>query len=199
MCPLLAKLRSQSPNVAALLMASPIPSNYRAGSGARSRRRSLVSLICLRDLPITDRKIQNGFATYERNTGVPHPLSGSIQLSRRASGSDPLIDDNAKLWFGTISVGTPPVSFTGMASLHDDPKPLTDPRHDTVDFDTGSSDFFLPSPSCDLSCSGHKLYDPHTSSTAQALSKTFSLAFGDGSAVEGNQFTDVVSIAGLTV
>jgi len=124
-------------------------------------------------------KIQEAFATYQRNTGVPHPLSGSVQLSRRATGSDPLTDDDALLWFGTISVGTPPVSFT-------------------VDFDTGSSDLFLPSPSCDSSCSGHKSYDPNASSTAHDLSKTFSLAFGDGSTVDGEQFTDVVSIAGLT-
>ncbi|KAI0280403.1 acid protease [Russula aff. rugulosa BPL654] len=124
-------------------------------------------------------KIQEGFATYKRNTGVPHPLSGSIQLSRRASGGDPLTDDSALLWFGAISVGTPPRSFT-------------------VDFDTGSSDLFLPSPSCDSSCSGHKVYDPNASSTAHNISKTFSLGFGDGSTVDGDQFTDVVSIAGLT-
>lgn len=124
-------------------------------------------------------KIHEGFATYERNTGVPHPLSGSTQLSRRASGSEPLTDDDAQLWFGTISVGTPPKSFT-------------------VDFDTGSSDLFLPSPNCDSSCSGHKQYDPHASSTAQDLSMPYSLSFGDGSTVDGRQFTDVVSIAGMT-
>jgi cathepsin D len=199
MCPLLAESLSQSPNVASLLMTSSIPPNYRAGSGARSRRRSLVSLIILGDLPITDRKIHEGFATYKSNTGVPHPLSGSTQLSKRATGSDPLTDDNAHLWFGTISVGTPPVNFTGITFLHDDSKPLTDPRHDTVDFDTGSSDLFLPSPSCDSNCSGHKQYNPGASSTAQNLSKPFSLAFGDGATVDGDQFTDVVSIAGLTV
>jgi cathepsin D len=181
-------------------MALLIPPNYRAGSGARSRRRSLVSLIALGDLPIADRKIREGFATYKRNTGVSHPLSGGIQLSGRASGSDPLTDDQAQLWFGTISVGTPPVSFTGITFLYDDDsKPLTGPRHDTVDFDTGSSDIFFPSPSCNSTCSGHKSYNPNASSTAHDLSTPFSLAFGDGSTVDGEQFTDVVSIAGLTV
>jgi cathepsin D len=110
-----------------------------------------------------------------------------------------LTDDHAQLWFGTISVGTPPVSLTGITFLYDDSKPPTDPGHDAVDFDTGSSDLFLPSPSCGSTCSGHNLYDPDASSTSQNLSKTFSLAFGDGSTVEGDQFTDVVSIAGLTV
>jgi cathepsin D len=180
-------------------MTSLIPTNYRAASGAPSRRRSLDSLIALGDLPITDRKIQEGFATYKGNTGEPHPLSGSIQHSRRATGSEPLTDVDSLRWFGTISVGTPPVSFTGITFLYDDSKPLTHPRHDTVDFDTGSSDLFLPSPGCDSSCSGHRLYDPDASSTAHDLSKPFSLSYGDGSTVHGNQFTDVVSIAGLTV
>lgn len=199
MCPLLAESRSQSPNVAALLMASLIPSNYRGGSGARSRRRSLVSLITLGDLPITDRKFHEGFATYKRNTGKLHPLSGSVRLSGRASSSDLLTDDNATLWFGTISVGTPSLPFNGITFLYDDSKSLTDPRHDTVDLDTGSSDLFLPSPSCDSSCSGHKQYNPGASSTAHRLSESFALAYGDGSTVFGEQFTDVVSIAGLTV
>jgi cathepsin D len=86
-------------------------------------------------------------------------------------------------------------------TLHDNSKSLTDLPHDTVDFDTGSSDLFLPSPKCDSSCSGHKQYNPDASSTAHNLSKTFSLAFGDGTTgiVHGDQFTDVVSIAGLTV
>ncbi|KAF8480125.1 acid protease [Russula ochroleuca] len=124
-------------------------------------------------------KIQSGFTAYERNTGVAHPLSRSIKLSGRGSGGDPLTDFKAKLWYGTISVGTPAVSFT-------------------VDFDTGSSDLFLPSPKCGSSCSGHNLYDPSKSSTAKDLSETFSLAYGDGSTVTGEQFTDVVSIVNLT-
>ncbi len=76
---------------------------------------------------------------------------------------------------------------------------VSDPRHDTVDFDTGSSDLFLPTPMCGANCSGHQLYDPRASSTAKDLHKTFSLSFGDGSTAKGEQFTDVVSIAGLTV
>jgi cathepsin D len=66
--------------------------------------------------PIINRKIQTGFTAFEINTGVAHLLSRSIKLSRRGSGGDPLTDDEAQalLWYGTISVGTPAVSFTGM-------------------------------------------------------------------------------------
>jgi cathepsin D len=80
---------------------------------------------------------------------------------------------------GTISVGTPPVEYT-------------------VDFDTGSSDLFLPAKDCDSTCSGHTPYDTSASSTSKALGKPFSLSYGDGSTVSGKQFTDTVSLAGLT-
>ena len=76
---------------------------------------------------------------------------------------------------------------------------MSDPQYDTVDFDTGSGDLFLPSSKCGSSCSGHKAYDLNASSTAQGLSKKFSLTYADGSNVIGEQYTDVVGIAGLTV
>jgi cathepsin D len=57
-------------------------------------------------------------AAYQQNTGMTHPLSGGIKLSRkRSTTSDPLTDDNGDLWYGTIAVGTPPKSFTGMIFL----------------------------------------------------------------------------------
>ena len=61
------------------------------------------------------RKIETGMVAYEKNTGSPHPLSGGIKTSsKRSTGSDPLIDDNSDLWYGTITIGTPPVQFAGM-------------------------------------------------------------------------------------
>jgi cathepsin D len=67
-----------------------------------------------------------------------------------------------------------------------------------VDFDTGSSDLFLPGPDCDASCSGHTTYDPSKSSAAKDTGKSFQTQFGDGSTVSGEIFTDTVAIAGLT-
>lgn len=57
---------------------------------------------------------------YERNTGEPHPLSGGIETSstgKRDTGRVPLTDEGDTLWFGTISVGTPAVDFTGVTLL----------------------------------------------------------------------------------
>ncbi|KAF8492841.1 acid protease [Russula emetica] len=115
-------------------------------------------------------KIRKGMAAYERNTGSPHPL--------RDTGSVLLTDYDDYLWYGTISIGTPAKDFT-------------------VDFDTGSSDLFVPSKNCDSSCAGHNAYDPSASNTSRDLNKTFALAYGDGSTVSGEQYSENVIIAGL--
>jgi cathepsin D len=124
-------------------------------------------------------KILRGFDTFARNTGARHPSKPVIVSSKREVGHDALTDEQSQLWQGTISVGTPAVEYT-------------------VDFDTGSSDLFLPAKDCDATCAGHTPYDSAASSTSKALSKSFSLQYGDGSTVSGKQFTDVVEIAGLT-
>ncbi|KAA1475522.1 acid protease [Dentipellis sp. KUC8613] len=124
-------------------------------------------------------KIRRGFEIYERNTGSVHPLASGLRHAKRATGSDPLTDDEAQLWYGTISVGTPAKKYT-------------------VDFDTGSSDLFLPGPSCSSNCQGHTKYQPSSSSTAKSLGKSYKLTYGDGSSVSGTQYQDTVSIAGLT-
>ncbi|KAG7445898.1 acid protease [Guyanagaster necrorhizus] len=123
-------------------------------------------------------KIARGFAAYKKNTGKVHP-SNTKHITRRSTGADALQDDSQVLWQGTVQVGTPAVNFT-------------------VDFDTGSSDFFLPGPDCDSSCDGHTIYNTSSSSSAEDQDQKFSLAYGDGSTVEGNIFTDTFTIAGLT-
>jgi hypothetical protein len=121
-------------------------------------------------------------------------------LSKRDTGhgSVPLTDDNSALWYGTISVGTPAEPFTGM-TLSSGYRLPSDPAPCTVDFDTGSSDLFVPSERCGSSCSGHKKYDPLASSTSHDLGKNFTLLYGDNSTVSGEQCTDNVTIAGLEV
>lgn len=68
-----------------------------------------------------------------------------------------------------------------------------------MDFDTGSSDLFLPGTACtDANCRGHKIFNTAASSTAVDQHKTFSIEFADDSTVSGEVFHDTVSIAGLT-
>jgi len=124
-------------------------------------------------------KIVRGIDAYERNTGRRHTLAGGIKTSnKRATSSLKLNNYNDDLWYGTISIGTPAKAFT-------------------VDFDTGSSDLFVPSTICDSSCSGHEKYNTSASSTSHDLGKKFTLTYGDGSIVRGKQYTDDVTIFGL--
>lgn len=133
-------------------------------------------------------KYANGLAAFKANTGQDHPLANGFDFpvplsklhERATKGSEPLKDDDGYLWEGPISVGTPAKTYT-------------------VQFDTGSSDLFLPGPKCRDNCDGHKVYDPSSSSTAVDRHRTFDLAFGGGDTVEGKQYLDTVAIAGLTV
>ncbi|KAK7060334.1 hypothetical protein VNI00_001099 [Paramarasmius palmivorus] len=122
-------------------------------------------------------KIQRGLGAFEKNTGAAHPKAQ--KLVARETGSDPLTDIDQVLWSGSISVGTPATQFT-------------------VDFDTGSSDLFLPGANCRVNCEGHTIYDTSQSSTAEDEGKTFKLTFGDGSTSQGEVFHDTVTVAGLT-
>ncbi|KAH8997777.1 acid protease [Lactarius hatsudake] len=124
-------------------------------------------------------KIQRGFEAFERNTGAAHPSASQLKRSTKRGKGDPLTDDSAELWYGSITVGTPAVTYT-------------------VDFDTGSSDLFLPGSNCDSSCSGHTLYDPQSSSTSSEVGQLFELEYVDGSIVRGEQYTDTVTLAGFT-
>ncbi|KAJ6584643.1 Asp-domain-containing protein [Mycena capillaripes] len=143
----------------------------------------------------TKSKIQTGLGAIEQNTGRIHPAVSGFQgtftatnnnpapekitsISKRATAVEPLTDFEEDLWFGTITVGTPPQTLT-------------------VDFDTGSSDTFLPAVGCDDTCDGHTLYDPAASAAAVNTTDPFFLQFGAGNAT-GFVFTDTVTVAGVT-
>jgi cathepsin D len=123
------------------------------------------------------RRILRRFEISERNSGQRHPFPRDINNFKRQVG-EAMTDDNGQLWSGSISVGTPPVIYT-------------------VSFDTGSSDLILPGSNCDT-CDGHTLYNPSTSSTSTDLGTTFSTQYSDGDSASGEQYTDTVTISGLT-
>jgi cathepsin D len=104
-------------------------------------------------------------------------LSLGVRDFKRAIASNPLTYDPNQGWYGTVSVGTPPVAFT-------------------VDFDTGSSDFIIPGLGC-THCKAAPQYNPAASSTSVALGETFGTEFGDGENVFGSLYNDTVSIVGL--
>ncbi|THH17843.1 hypothetical protein EW146_g3052 [Bondarzewia mesenterica] len=129
-------------------------------------------------------KFHRGFRAFEQNTGSPHPLAfvnDLFNLSRRKAGGVVLEDHSEMLWSGNVTIGTPPQAFN-------------------MDFDTGSSDLFVPSSTCGNGggCEGRAEYDTGKSSSAQYSGKNFTLRYGDGGVVRGKQYSDIVQLAGMT-
>lgn len=83
-------------------------------------------------------------------------------------------------YIGEISIGTPPQKFN-------------------VDFDTGSSDIWVPSTKCGSSCGTHQRFDGSKSSTYEEMgNKTWQLSYGDGSSVLGYTAIDTVHLGNVT-
>ncbi|KAJ7786528.1 acid protease [Mycena metata] len=106
-------------------------------------------------------------------------LSGLIELKLKRQ-AEPLTDENQDVeWAGPISIGTPPQNFT-------------------IDFDTGSSDLWVPSAACTSAvCSTKSKFSANSSSTSAIQSGTFQIEYGDGSEVTGPIYTDTVNVAGV--
>ncbi|KAJ3991145.1 acid protease [Lentinula boryana] len=109
-------------------------------------------------------------------------LPSKVQDTLNKRQAEALTDeDEDEEWAGTVSIGTPGQKFL-------------------VDFDTGSSDLWIPSSSCTSStCSSKTKYDSSSSSTSSKESGTFSIEYGDGSTVSGPIFSDNVTVAGIQV
>ena len=100
-------------------------------------------------------------------------LTAPASHEKRATGSEALTEeDDGRSWAGPISIGTPGQSFV-------------------IDFDTGSSDLWVPSTSCTSdNCSSKSKYNPSASSTSSQKNGTFEIQYGDGSEVSGPIYTD---------
>ena len=107
--------------------------------------------------------------TTATRTGTAVP--SSAPSSSASAGSVPLTDQQGDLlWTGQLTIGNPPQTFV-------------------VDFDTGSSDLWVPSATCQ-DCGGQNQYDPSKSSQSQEQSGTFQIAYGDGSSTSGQPYSD---------
>ncbi|KAF9221225.1 acid protease [Gyrodon lividus] len=130
---------------------------------------------------LTRAKMLHGFDSFE-NTGASNP-SAVERARKRASSGLPLdpfdVGQYSDIWFGTITIGTPPQTHT-------------------VVFDTGSGDLILPGFDCDDSCDGHAIYNPAWSSTSVNLSEPFAIEYKNGDSGFGQLYTDNVTIVGLT-
>ncbi|XP_068453350.1 pepsin A-like [Clinocottus analis] len=95
-------------------------------------------------------------------------------------GSEAMTNDADLSYYGVISIGTPPQSFS-------------------VIFDTGSSNLWVPSVYCSSqACNNHRKFNPQQSSTFKWGSQSLSIQYGTGS-MTGYLAIDNVEVGGITV
>ncbi|XP_006025346.1 embryonic pepsinogen-like [Alligator sinensis] len=91
---------------------------------------------------------------------------------------EPLINSLDAEYFGTIYIGTPPQEFS-------------------VVFDTGSSNLWVPSVTCQSeACQNHQRFDPSKSSTYHGTGTSISIQYGIGS-MDGVVGSDTVLVSSL--
>ncbi|KAF8339157.1 aspartic peptidase domain-containing protein [Cantharellus anzutake] len=188
-----AKMRFTTPLIAASLpfLVLSCPTRIRLNEKGRSipisKRGStfandgVVNITALQaHLAYVGAKYDVGMKNYERNTGSVHPLARDrvTRPSKRSTGTSALTNHEG-FWCGNISVGKPPVTFS-------------------VGLDTGSSDFFIPDVTCKNCGARSAHYDSSLSSTSSRMGKTFFIRDADGSLTTGHQYTDAVTVTGLT-
>ncbi|XP_041092046.1 pepsin A-like [Polyodon spathula] len=110
-----------------------------------------------------------------------NPIIPISKYSTIPSGSNEMLISNFdSMYYGIISIGTPPQSFK-------------------VLFDTGSSNLWLPSINCQSpACRNHPTFAPNASSTFQATDRVFYIVYSSGS-MNGILGYDTIKVADIVV
>ncbi|KAJ1980688.1 hypothetical protein H4R34_002366 [Dimargaris verticillata] len=111
-------------------------------------------------------------------------MRGNITTLARAPASSRLhlVDYQSDTeYYGLISLGTPPQSFR-------------------VNFDTGSTDLWIPSSSCEVaSCMNHRAFFSDSSSTYKQHDHGFEILYGDGANATGILGSDTLTMGPIKV
>ncbi|KAL0942400.1 aspartic endopeptidase [Colletotrichum truncatum] len=136
----------------------------------------------------TRRMAQRGLAA----PGFNAPIGGRVSMTKVLMKKNESGDESGEvtaddqqydsMYLCEVAIGTPPQKLK-------------------LDFDTGSSDFWVFSTQLDTSLqSSHNIFDPSKSSTFQKLDgRTWKISYGDGSSASGDCGTDKLVLGGLTV
>ena len=171
---LVATLLSFSTGSLAAPTLSPLRITPPAGQGVALRRR-VQSTRTETEMAAWAQAHRNGvMAKY----GI---LQGNdITASKRSGGENLIINQSRdSSYIGSLAIGTPPTSFE-------------------VILDTGSSDLWVASTSCGVTCSSNGNFNPSSSSSFKNQNKQFEVTYGSGQA-EGTLGQDVVQMAGFSV
>ncbi|KAM7226416.1 hypothetical protein CapIbe_022561 [Capra ibex] len=139
---------------------------------------------CIVKIPLTKIKTTQGAIREKQLLGKfldeqSHSLSQNSDPDQKFS-SHRLRNFQNIVYFGNITIGTPPQEFQ-------------------VNFDTGSSDLWVPSVDCrSPSCSTHKRFNPQKSTTFQRLDQKIELIYGSGS-MKGVLGRDTIQIGDLVI
>ncbi|XP_076015422.1 pepsin A-like [Genypterus blacodes] len=107
-----------------------------------------------------------------------YPYSPMVKFEQ--SGTQSMTNDADLSYYGVISIGNPPQSFS-------------------VIFDTGSSNLWVPSVYCNSqACQNHRKYNPQQSSTFKWGQGPLSIQYGTGS-MTGQLAYDTVNVGGISV
>ncbi|XP_062315928.1 pepsin A-like [Osmerus eperlanus] len=136
---------------------------------------------CLHKVPlikgktVREKMMEKGLWNEYRKQFPYNPMSKFVQ-----GGNEAMTNDADLSYYGVISIGTPPQSFS-------------------VIFDTGSSNLWVPSVYCSSqACQNHKEFNPQQSSTYKYAGQSLSIQYGTGS-MTGILAYDTVEVGGITV
>uniref|UniRef100_UPI00398F36E1 pepsin A-like n=1 Tax=Pristiophorus japonicus TaxID=55135 RepID=UPI00398F36E1 len=109
-----------------------------------------------------------------------HPYDPCSKFEGSLASTEPMINYLDMSYYGAISIGNPPQSFT-------------------VIFDTGSSNLWVPSIYCSQQpCMTHHRFNPRTSSTYYSNGQSVSIQYGTGS-MTGRLGYDTVRLSNIAV
>ncbi|GAA5812393.1 hypothetical protein MFLAVUS_005845 [Mucor flavus] len=130
--------------------------------------------------PNAKRAVLRANAKYSSKPFATNHDNSSNTMSALKTGSVSVVDHLYDIeYYGTVKVGNPPQKFK-------------------VNFDTGSSDFWIASTICST-CKSHTRYNATESTTYKKDGRRWEIQYGDGSHANGILGRDTINLGGIMI